>query len=207
MTVSGWSPDGRVLGQNAADWSPAAIVDGYAVSADNGGAENLTQSVEGRDPLLETSGGGEAGGGASDEAAEATSDQGPVATLYQTGPVHWGSDGTLLYETYSYADHPVPHRGFAVRRAGELVSERIGSAQSWFTAARLLADGRVAFVESGPGPVMPLLRAMVDEQEVGSLDGLATALSFSPDGSRLAVVEGLLTGTGGSVKVIELPVR
>jgi hypothetical protein len=224
MTVSGWSPDGRVLGQNVADWSPAAIVDGYAVSPADGAATNLTLSVEGRDPLAEAgataSGAGSAGPGeATSRASEpagtldpATSGfaeptVGGIQPLYQTGPIHWAPDGTLLYETYSYADHPVPHRGFAVRRDGALVDERIGSPSTWFTGARVLPDGRIAFVETGPGPIMPLLRAMIGDAEIAQLDGLATALALSPDARRLAIVEGSLTTGGGAVKVIELPVR
>jgi dipeptidyl aminopeptidase/acylaminoacyl peptidase len=191
VSVSGWSADGRLLGQNSVDWSPLAIVDGYAVDPVDGETENLTESVAGRDPLAER------------ELGSAPPDAEPPP--FQTGPVHWGPDGTLLYELFTYGDQPLPHRGYAVRAAGGATQLLPGSAELWLVGPRLLDDGSVVHVEAEPGPAMALTRAVRSGEEIAALDGLAAAVSFAPGGDRLAVVESSASGEPIWVRVIALP--
>jgi hypothetical protein len=177
LTASGWTPDGRITGQNAyADWTPEATIDQYAAPLDGSPPENLTASNPPYDALRD-------------------GPDGPPAPL-QTGHVEWGPDGSYLYPLYTYADGPVPHRGFAVRAAGGQVTARPGSAGGWFVAARWLRDGRLAYVEAEPGPaaLMVLRRAVVEDGPELELEGLASAAVFSPNGARLAVVESSLSG-------------
>lgn len=212
MTVTGWSPDGRITGQNSlADWTPQATIDGYAVPGEKPSpgigrfpeqptppaAENLTMSNPDVDPLT----------------ADAASL--PVAPL-QTGPVEWNyrrgpeyrgaaAAGAYLYEVYTYGDGPLPHRGFVTRSGpDEAPAEHIGSSAGWFVAPRWLSDGRLAYLEAEPGPaaLMVLKRAIVEDGAELPLDGMASAVAFNPPGTRLAIVQSSIGGDD-VVKIVE----
>ncbi len=196
MTVTGWSTDGRIVGQNAyADWTPQATIDGYAVGDEGTLAENLTASNPGVDPLTADS-------------------PTAAASPMQTGPIEWdrggpgrAATGEYLYELYVYDTGPVPHRGFATRSAPTAKPvEHIGSAAGWFVAPRWLNDGTIAYVEAEPGPaaLFVLKRAIVQGGAELILEGMASAVAFSPTGTRLAVVE---SSVGGDdvVKIVAVP--